>query len=463
MAKKESVSPMQQIINKLRASSAKKAGQGIIEVVDPGDPLASEVTYVLKVGNGPWDDMTGGFPIGRIVEIFGLAGCGKTALMWLAAYQAKKGEIYKRIRTKEGGYRYEKLEKGTYNVEVLYIDNEHSLDSNTVEVAGNKLEVMVTRCETVESVFKSIDITLTELQKIEEDTGIMQFCVAIVDTIAGTATKEELAQAWDKDDYSRRPKQLHEGFRNLAQDISRRNGCVICVNQVGDKIGYIAPKGPKSLDPDWRAYSPPGGNALKFWSTLQVFMWQLSNSYKLVKEDRYQAGLLIGFKTTKNRLIPPFRFGRMVILFDRNGQGGIRADFSVLESLIQAKMAEEDEERNIVFKLKKNNVKPTTFPDLMVHFDEVPAEGKKERYKDPRITSRAAWPKFYLEHKADIDALWALVVEQSRTITGINGEVPETEDEEASGEGDDSPEPQEQAPKRRGGRRNPLAELAEKV
>lgn len=473
MAAKKQVSPLEAIISRLRVVSAEKEGKGIIEAVASNEAILSEVSYVLKVGNDPWDDMTGSFPVGRIVEIFGLESCGKTALMWLAAFKAKKGEIYKRTRT-GNVYKYEKLDPKTYNVEVLYIDNEHSLESNTIEVGGESVPIGITRCETVESIFKSIDECIKTLAKIEDDTGILQFFICIVDTIAGTATKEELAQAWDKDDYSRRPKQLQEGFRNLAQTISRRNACIICVNQVGDQFGYQAPKGPRSSEPDWRAFSPPGGKALKFWSTLRVFMWQCTNNYKLVKDDRFQAGLMVGFKTVKNRLLAPFRGGRLVILFDRNGNGGIRADFSLLESLIYYKLAEEDDDRNIVFKFKKNGVEPSTFPDLMKTFSEQAEDGKKERYKDPRISSRASWPKFYLEHKADFDALWQKAVEMSRTITGIDGEVseggevePETETETEPGEShasdDDGESSDEERPRKRRGGRNPLADLVGKV
>lgn len=468
-------STLQMIASRLRAVSAEKEGNGIIEAVCSSDSILSEVKYVLRTDNAPWDDMTGAFPVGRVVEIFGLEASGKTALMLMTAYMATKGEIYKRIRIGDKGneYKYERLDPDTYEVSVLYIDNEHSLDdSGVIEVNGEKSEIVVSRCETVEGIFKSIDETIALLQKVEAKSEKLQFLIVIVDTIAGTATKEELGQAWDKDDYSRRPKQLQEGFRNLIQSISRHNVCVICTNQVGDQIGYQAPKGPKSNEPDWRSFSPPGGKALKFWSTLRVFMWQCSNNYKLVKDDKFQAGIMVGFKTVKNRMLAPFRGGRMVILFDRNGQGGLRADFSLLESLIYFKLAEEDDERNIVFKLKGNGIQPTTFPDLMKALESSPAEAeaqdgkkgeKKDRYKDPRITCRAAWPKFYAEHKADFDALWAKAVDMSRTIGGINGEPTETETESDGGEGAEAPESsREEVPKRRGGR-NPLADLVGKV
>ena len=468
----EGPSTLQLIAARLRKVSAEKEGNGIIEAVCSSDEIISEVKYVLRTGNGPWDDMTGAFPVGRVIEIFGLEASGKTALMLTTAYQATKGEIYKRTRVQgSNDYKYELLDPNTYEVSVLYIDNEHSLDdTGIIEVNGEKVDIVVSRCETVEGIFKSIDETISELQKIEEKSEKMQFLLVIVDTIAGTATKEELAQAWDKDDYSRRPKQLQAGFRKLVQAISRHNVVVICTNQVGDDFKYTAPKGPKSSSPDWRAFSPPGGKALKFWSTIRVFMWQCVNNYKLLKDDKFQAGIMVGFKCVKNRMIAPFREGRMVILFDRNGKGGLRPDFSLLESLIYHKKVEEDDDRNIIFKLKSNGISPSTFPDLLAILEKEPAGGadeapdakgkpKKERYKDPRITSRAAFPKFYANHKADIDALWAKAVEQSRTISGIDGEPSEIETE--SVEDDDAAvgkPSEEDVPRRRGGR-NPLIGL----
>jgi RecA/RadA recombinase len=470
-AKIKKLSTLQLIAARLRKVSAEKEGNGIIEAVCSSDSIISEVKYVLRTDNNPWDDMTGAFPVGRVIEIFGLESSGKTALMLTAAYQATKGEIYKRIRIDDKGndYKYERLDPSTYEVSVLYIDNEHSLDdTGVIEVNDEKVDIVVSRCETVEGVFKCIDETIGQLKKVEADSEKMQFLVVIVDTIAGTATKEELGQEWDKDDYSRRPKQLQEGFRNLIQAISRHNVVVICTNQVGDQFGYQAPKGPRSNTPDWRAFSPPGGKALKYWSTLRVFMWQCANNYKLIKDDKFQAGILIGFKTVKNRMLAPFREGRLVILFDRNGKGGLRPDFSLLESLVYFKLVEEDEDRNIIFKLKPNGIKPTTFPDLMKILAEAPATEleepvkKKERYKDPRITCRAAFPKFYAEHKADIDALWAKAVEQSRTIGGIDGEPIKTEPAEGE-DGEADPAPNEDVPRKRRGGRNPLENLAGKV
>ena len=473
-AKIKKLSTLQLIAARLRKVSAEKEGNGIIEAVCSSDSIISEVKYVLRTDNNPWDDMTGAFPVGRVIEIFGLESSGKTALMLTAAYQATKGEIYKRIRIDDKGndYKYERLDPSTYEVSVLYIDNEHSLDdTGVIEVNGEKVDIVVSRCETVEGVFKCIDETIGQLKKVEADSEKMQFLVVIVDTIAGTATKEELGQEWDKDDYSRRPKQLQEGFRNLIQAISRHNVVVICTNQVGDQFGYQAPKGPRSNTPDWRAFSPPGGKALKYWSTLRVFMWQCANNYKLVKDDKFQAGILIGFKTVKNRMLAPFREGRLVILFDRNGKGGLRPDFSLLESLVYFKLVEEDEDRNIIFKLKPNGIKPTTFPDLMKILAEAPATEseepvekgkKKERYKDPRITCRAAFPKFYVEHKVDIDALWMKAVEQSRTIGGIDGEPIKTEPAKCE-DGEADPTPSEDVPRKRRGGRNPLENLAGKV
>ena len=475
-------STLHRIAAKLRSVSAEKEGNGIIEAVVSGDEILAEIKYVLKSGIEPLDMLTGCLPFGRVVEIFGLEASGKTATMINLAAKATEGEIYRRTRIvgAKGGsdpYLYEKLDPSTYEVSVLFIDNEHSLDdSGVIEINGRRIQVVISRCETVEGVFKCVDETIKILRKIEEESEKMQFLVVVVDTIAGTATKEELSQAWDKDDYSRKPKQLQEGFRNLAITINKHNALVICTNQVGDQLGYQAPKGVKMHKPDWRAFSPPGGKALKFWSSLRVFMWQQPTKYKLVKDAGFQAGLLIGFEIVKSRSTAPYREGRLVILFDRDGGGGLRNDFSILETMLQYKVAEEDEDRNIIFKLKKHGVKPTTFPELVDLFDEPDEEDDEDietpkkkskkgpKYKDPRISNRAAWPKFYAAHKADMDQMWHEVVKIARVIKGMGHE--ETESEETLDDNDNDSEQAEErtkAPAARPGRRNPLNELIDNV
>jgi RecA/RadA recombinase len=393
-----------------------------------------------------------------VIELFGLEACGKTELCKTVCRQAEAGEIYKRILNPDGKtYTLERLDPETYQVSILYIDNEHSLEEdNTPGHWG------VTRCAHVERMFRTIDDAIKSLEDVETKTGLKQFMVVVVDTIAGTSSKEELLQEWGKDDYARQPKQLREGFRNMIQAINRHNVAMICTNQVSDKIGYVeyGQKGVQSIVPNPQKYESFGGKALKFWSTWRLFMFQMPQKYTLVKGAQFSAGYMIAFKAVKNRLRKPMREGRAVILFDED-HGGFRNDFSIFETLRFFKFVEEDDDGNFVFKFRKNGVPLTTFGDIGKSLEEMDADAEegtgKGRYKDPRIPSRAAWPKFYEDHKADFDALWAAAVAYSNSTEGIDGEAEtssatETPDEES---GQPTPEGAEavSVPKRRGGRK----------
>jgi RecA/RadA recombinase len=445
-----------------RGMPKKKENQDEIEINLASEIVLGAVHYILKTGLDPIDEIMGGVPMGRVIELYGLEACGKTELCKTICRQADAGEIYKRELNSDGrNYTLTRLDPNTYQISILYIDNEHSLEEdNTPGHWG------VTRLAHVERMFKTIDDAMKGLDEEEKKTGLKQFMVVVIDTIAGTSSKEEMAQEWGKDDYARQPKQLREGFRNLIQDISRHNVAVICTNQVSDKFGYVeyGQKGHSALvNPD--KYEAFGGKALKFWSTFRLWMQQLPNKYVLIPGAQFAAGYCIAFKGKKSRMKMPGREGRLVLLFDPE-HGGFRNDFSKLETLIFLGFAEYDPgTKEFVFKFRKNGVLLTTFGDLGKSLEEMDAEAEagkgKGRYKDPRIPNRAAWPKFYDEHKADFDALWTAAVAYCASTPGINGESSVNDDKDPDDLAEDAepltPEEAEavSVPKRRGGR-NPL-------
>jgi len=457
------------IMARIKKGMPKKKKDGTsqdeIEISLASDIVLGAVHYILKTGLDPIDDIMGGIPMGRVIEMYGLEACGKTELCKTVCRQGDAGEVYKRELQPDGKtYTLTRLDPETYQISILYIDNEHSLEEDNTP--GHWA---VTRLAHVERMFKTIDDAMKGLDDEEKRTGLKQFMVVIIDTIAGTSSKEEMAQEWGKDDYNRQPRQLREGFRNLIQDISRHNVAVICTNQVSDKFGYVEYGQPRQqpIVPNPDKYESFGGKALKFWSTFRLFMFQMPTKYTLLEKQQFPAGYVIAFKGKKSRMKMPGREGRLVLLFDPD-HGGLRNDFSKLETMIFLKFAEYDPDtKGFVFKFRKNGIPLVTFGDLGKSLEEMDAEAEagkgKGRYKDPRIPNRAAWPKFYSEHKADFDALWAAAVQYCATTAGINGEVAETseDDDEPSEEaGEQLPEEAEavSVPKRRGGR-NPLKQI----
>ena len=424
------------VIAKLEAfaprSESSKA-KGMIEVRRSSVALLSEIRYVFKADNQPFDDIAGGFPVGRVCEVYGLEACGKTALMIRTAIKAQIGNVYEVVRTPESTT-YRKLDEDEYEVVVAYFDNEQSIDDDAkITVDGTEADFSIGRADTVDLLFKSIEgvisVVADRQAELEEKKSKKKvFGVIIVDTIAATSSAQEMAMEWGKEDYARQPQQISRGFRKIVRQVNRNNICLICTNQVRDKMdGQSAQKGrPKSPIPQSIEYTTFGGKALRFYSSHRVFMYALQQKYRLVPKTQFQVGLLIGFYTVKNRIRMPLREGRMVLLFDER-QGGLNNVFSMLETMLLfhvAEMENKEEGTDIRFKFAKFGVPLTTFDaktteTTLDEDDERPA-ARRSRAKEPRISIRADWPAFYHEHKADFDALWQAALRYAFSSEGLS-------------------------------------------
>lgn len=435
-----------QVIARLEKVAPRKEENGIYEVVRSVEEIPSAVKFILTTGIKAFDDMVGGLPFGRVVELFGLENCGKSALAIRAAVRAQQGHIYERKEV-NGETVLAPVNPNDYHITVLYIDNEQSLDKDRKRVDGTILDCLIARCETVEQIFKMMDETINTLCKVEEESGVTQFLVVVVDTIAGTPSKEELGEEWGKDDYSRQPKQLRAAFRKTIQAINKHNVCMICTNQVSDKFTPKA-KFKTSIDEDFVAF---GGKALRYYASHRIFMQQQVNRFALSKKSPFHDGFVVAFVSPKNRIKKPRREGRMVLWFGDSTKGidgGFNDEYSALETLVYLGFAEYVE-GEIVFRFKRNHVTTTTFsvgvPEAKVaaslEADDSEAESpsrplraRKKTYSDPRIKERWQWPAYYHEHKADFDALWTAAMRYSFAMEAPSQLIEEDPE-------DDSPTP----------------------
>lgn len=433
---------MDRLMSKLRASSPKKDGiSGTYEVSRSSQGILSRVRFVLKTGLASFDRKTGGFPFGRITEVYGLEACGKTALVMQAASKAQQKYIFE---IDEKTQKQTAIDDKT-DVTVLFIDNEQSLTEGEKQIVdGVSLDVLIARCDTVDQLFKIIDLSIDELELVESDlkkagTPRTQLLVVIIDTIAGTSSAEELKAKWDKVDYSRQPKQLREGFRTLMRRINRRNVCVIATNQVSDSFKPKAySPGNRPANPQDEDFSTFGGKALKFYARLRVFMFQTAK-LKLVKKTRFPAGFVSGFVTSKNSQLSPLREGRIVLLY----KGGLSNVFSLLEDLTMFKhIAERNSEGEITFKFERAGIVPTTFDKTKASASELEDEevietrgGKvKKAYK---IADKYEWPAYYEAHRADIDLLHDVAIKFTFDIPGIEGFAEAESGDDEDSEDDD--------------------------
>ncbi len=401
---------LDKVMTKLRSRAPEAGGEsGTFEVARSSERILSEVKYVLTTGLEPLDAYTGGLPFGRVVEVFGLEGSGKSALAIRCCARAQGRFIYERKRDENGQIVFKRVEE--CDVFVLYVDNEQSIDDDQkLVVDGIEIDAMIGRCDTVDQMFKMIETvvnTVAEIQEKQPDRPC--FVVSVVDTIAGTSSKEELKADWGAVDYVRQPAQLRRGFRRITREINRHNVLWLCTNQVGDNF-KAAPRKYGSNLPRPEDFTTFGGRALKFYASLRIFMFIVNSNYKLNKKSvGGPSGFVAGFITVKNRQAKPLREGRVVMLFDR----GLSNVYSILETMIKTKLAERDDRGNCAFKFNSAGIAIETF------------EGLKSN-ENPRLPSLAEWPAFYEAHKVDIDKLW------NRSLSmAFNDDSLKVEDEDA--------------------------------
>jgi recombination protein RecA len=392
--------------------SRPKTGELMWEVSRSSKEILSKVHYKLTTGIDSLDvALGGGLPFGRVVELYGLESCGKTAMVTHCAGRLQGRHIIQRKQVghpgdKDFSVAWEPVPKDV-EVTTLYIDNEQSLEEDEkLVVDGNIIDVAVARADTVDQMFKMIDVAINAIDRVSTKEHPV-FILVIVDTIGGTSSREEMKAKWEDQDFPRQPKMLRRGFRRMMRKLSQRNVLAIFTNQVNARYEANRRRGGGALPQD-DDFDSPGGRALKFFASVRIFMYQVNAHYKLHKDQQFPVGFCSGFVTVKNRLAKPMRAGRFVLLYDR----GLNNLYSLLETLIFLKLAksgkkEEGDAGSVSFRFQHFGIKPTTF-------------GEDETRADPRLDSRAQWPAFHEAHKADLDLLW----EKACTILfAVEGEV----------------------------------------
>ena len=415
--------------------------------------LFSRVRYILTTGLAPFDDLIGGFPFGRISEIYGPEHCGKSALAIRASIRAHLKNIVE-VVSDNGTRIVRPLDKKKVEVYVVHVDNEQSVDEYRNEVDGiefHSLDIDTARIDTIEDINKLVDASVKatmSCQKERPDT--LFFTVIVIDTLAATSSNDEMDRPWGDRDFDRRAYRVHELMRRMVRRINKANVLLLCTNQVRIKYDNARKNkfGVRILDDE---YTSSGGSGLKYFSTHRVFMWRLPSRYKMHPKAKFPDGELISFYSSKNRCgFAPFREGRLALLFgDKSGHGGgMSQEYSILETLIYLKFAEcgggarrtdsdSGSGREIVFKFSSNGVPIKTFGNATLTLDEADlARGKNKRVRDPRIEDRSQWLDFYRAHKQDLDNLYAAAVQwAAATNAPINSD---DEEDDVDGRGQDN-------------------------
>jgi len=229
----------------------------------------------LAISNRP----DGGLAAGRITEINGLEGSGKSLIgaHALAATQ-KKGGL------------------------AVYIDTESAVSSEFLQAIGIDTENMLyVHLETVEEIFDTIETIVTKIRESDKD----KLVTILVDSLAAASTKVEMDADFDKDGWATaKAIVISKAMRKITQLIARQRVCLIFTNQLRQKLGVMFG------DP----WTTSGGKALPFHSSTRI---RLKNVGQIKDTKKNTIGIKIRAQVIKNRLGPPLRSADFSLYFDK--------------------------------------------------------------------------------------------------------------------------------------------------
>ena len=233
----------------------------------------------------------GGFPRGRIIEIFGPESSGKTTLTLTAIAQAQK----------RGGL-------------AGFIDVEHALDPAYARKLGVNVEdLLVSQPSSGEEALRICE-TLVRSNALD---------VIVLDSVAALVTKQELEGEIGDSTVGAQARLMSAALRKLTSLISKANTVVIFTNQIREKIGVMFG------NPE----TTPGGKALKFYASVRVDIRRIG---AIKQTDGNVTGNRTKIKVVKNKVAPPFQEAEFDIMYNEGiSSTGALLDLALEQGLVE--------------------------------------------------------------------------------------------------------------------------------